>query len=154
MIGTIRKHQTWLWAVIITVTIISFVWYFGPSSKMSDVQTGTYRLGSINGEPIGKEQFLNAQRETALHYFFMSGGRWPDEDAKRRGYDLEAETYRWLLLLQKEDQFGIHPSSDSVTTFATEMLRQLSGGGPVSPAAFEQQILQPRGFQLSDFERF
>src|SRR5215471_11016508 len=138
MIGTIRKHQTWLWAVIITVTIISFVYYFGPSSKMSDVRSGTYHLGSINGEPIGKEEYLNAQREAALHYFFMSG-RWPDDDAKKRGYDLDNETYKWLLLVQKEQQLGIHPSSEAVTQVANEFLRQVSGGGPVSPAAFEQQ---------------
>src|SRR6266851_3157475 len=57
MIGTIRKHQTWLWAVIITLTIISFVWYFGPSSKMSDARRGPANYGSINGERINQADF-------------------------------------------------------------------------------------------------
>src|SRR2546422_11776323 len=100
MIGTIRKHQTWLWAVIITVTIITFVWYFGPSSKMSDARSVKVNLGSINGERISQENFLEAQREIHLRYFFMSGGRgWPNEESKRMGFDPEAETYKWLLLI-------------------------------------------------------
>src|SRR6266481_3834019 len=114
MIGTIRRHQTWLWAVIITATIISFVIYFSPYSKMSDARSGNFQFGSINGEPIGKEQFFNARTETALYYFFMSGGHWPDDDSKKRGFDLDAETYKWLLLLQKQEQLGIHPSSEAV----------------------------------------
>ena len=52
MFGTIRKHQTWLWAVIITVIIFSFVIYFSPYSKMNDSRRGPVNLGSINGERI------------------------------------------------------------------------------------------------------
>ena len=40
MFGTIRKHQTWLWAVIITLTIISFVVFFSPYSKLNNERRG------------------------------------------------------------------------------------------------------------------
>jgi hypothetical protein len=73
MFGTIRKHQTWLWAVIITLTIISFVIYFGPQSRVSGGRGGTFNLGTINGERITPEEFTEAQREVYLRYFFMSG---------------------------------------------------------------------------------
>ena len=60
MFGTIRKHQTWLWAVIITVIIISFVIFFSPYSKMNDTPPGPANLGSINGESISQEEYVKA----------------------------------------------------------------------------------------------
>ncbi len=81
MFGTIRKHQTWLWAIIITFTIISFVVFFSPYSKLNPGQ-GQVRLGSINGKAITEEALIQAQREAMLQYFFMSGGRWPDSDSR------------------------------------------------------------------------
>ena len=47
MIGTIRKHSKWLWAVIITATIISFV-YWGAGS--SQVGSGSGRAGGDFGQ--------------------------------------------------------------------------------------------------------
>src|SRR5262245_11960931 len=99
MFGTIRKHQTWLWAIIITLTIISFVIFFSPYTKM-DYGRRRADYGSINGEKVTEEQFAQAWREVQLRYFFMSGGRWADEDAKKMGFDAERESYQWLLLVQ------------------------------------------------------
>jgi len=154
MFGTIRKHQEWLWAVIITLTVISFVIYFSPYSKMNNTRRAPMRYGSINGENIGEEAFYNALREIELRYFFMSRGNWPGDDAKRMGFDTQLETYKWLLMIQKQEEFGVHPGADAVSQFATQLLRQLSGGGQVSSEAFEKQILNPHGLQLADFERF
>lgn len=155
MFGTIRKHQQWLWIVIITVIVISFVMYFSPYSKMNNTRRAPVRLGSINGEAIGEQDFNNAYKEVNLRYFFSMGrGSWPTEESKKMGFDPETETYKWLLLIQKEDELGIRPSTDAVNQFATEMLRNVTGGEHVSTAAFEQQILAPRGLQLADFERF
>ena len=75
MFGTIRKHQTWLWIVIITVIIISFVVYFSPYSNLNrGVRVADF--GSINGEKINKSEFAQAQREVFLRYFMMTG-KWP-----------------------------------------------------------------------------
>ena len=103
MFGTIRKHQTWLWAIIITVIIISFVIFFSPYSKLNSGQRGPVNYGSINGQRISGEDFANAWREVELRLFFMNG-RWPEETDKK---DLETETYKWLLLVQKQNQMGI-----------------------------------------------
>src|SRR5262245_46937809 len=104
MFGTIRKHQTWLWAIIITLTIISFVIFFSPYSKLDNSSRGSANYGSINGVRISQEDFYKAAREVELQYFFRSGGNWPNEEAKKMGFDRERETYQWLLLIQKQQQ--------------------------------------------------
>lgn len=152
MFGTIRKHQSWLWMIIITLTIISFVVFFSPTSKIHGGREA--RLGSINGKEITVEQYSAAARDATLQYFFMSGGRWPDSDARQSGFDVERETYQWMLLMQKAEQFGIHISSDMVVDVARNMLSQFQRSGITTPQQFATQVLEPRGFRLADFERF
>ena len=153
MFGTIRKHQTWLWAVIITLTIISFVIFFSPYSKLNSSSRGPVNLGSINGERISEEEFIYARNETYLRAFFMTGN-WPDEEAKKTGGQIERDTYQWLLLIQKQNQLGIHLSTDVVAQAARAMTSQFQRSGITSPEMFIRQVLQPRGFQLDDLERF
>jgi hypothetical protein len=153
MFGTFRKHQTWLWAVIITVIIFSFVIYFSPYSKLNDSRRGPVNLGSISGERISEQEFVNARSEVYLRDFFTSGN-WPDEEAKKTGGQLERETYQWLLLIQKQRQLGIHVSTDVVAQAARSMVSQFQRAGITSPDMFIQQVLRPRGFQVDDLERF
>ena len=82
MFGTIRRHQTWLWVVISTLTIISFVYYFGPQSKVSQGRGGAANLGTINGERITPEEYDQTRREVYLRYFFMSG-TFPNEESRK-----------------------------------------------------------------------
>lgn len=150
MFGTIRKHQTWLWAIIITVIIISFVIFFSPYSKMNDARRGPASYGSINGQRIGEEDFVNAWREVELRSFFMSG-RWPDDREKK---NLDEETYKWLLLVQKQNQAGIRVGDEVAAQTARGMLSQLQRAGITSPEIFIKQVLQPHNMDLNDFERF
>ncbi len=152
MFGTIRKHQTWLWVVIIVVIIISFVVYFSPYSKINESR-GPLQLGSINGEPVSEDVYTRAQREMYLQYFLRSG-RWPDEDARQRGFDLERETYQWLLLTQKVRSMGIDPSPEAIETQARQLLRPFEQMGVKSPVTFFNEVLRPRGLMPEDFERF
>src|SRR5689334_12177597 len=142
MIGTIRKHSKWLWAIIITITIISFVYFFNPATRSAGrdrgQQEGNY--GSINGEPIKLADRDNAMREVSLRYFF-SYGEWPGQNAKRMGFDLERETYFRLLLLNKQKQLGIHVGDETVAKVAAEILQTFNRGRPVPFEAFEKQIL-------------
>jgi hypothetical protein len=153
MFGTIRKHQTWLWAIIITLTIISFVIFFSPITRM-DRGRGAARLGSISGHAISEEQYVQAQRDVTLQFFFMSGGRWPDQDARQSGFDPERETYQWLMLQQKAEQLGIHPNTEVVARIARDMISNFQRAGVASPQAFLTDVLQPRGLSATDFERF
>jgi hypothetical protein len=153
MFGTFRKHQTWLWAVIITVIIFSFVIYFSPYSKLNDTRRGPANLGSINGERVSEEEYIKARREVFLRSFFTSGN-WPNEEALKQGGEIDRDTYQWLLLIQKQKQLGIHVSTDVVAQAAKAMISQFQRNGINSADAFLKQVLQPRGFGADDLERF
>jgi hypothetical protein len=155
MFGTIRKHQTWLWAVIITITIISFVIFFGPQSRFntSGRETSVY-YGSINGQPVNKERYDQARKEVFLRYFFQNNGTWPGEEAKKTGWDETRETYTRLLLVQKQEQLGIHVSSEMIAQFAQNILRSRERNGINSPEDFVKKLLEPNGFGMEDLERF
>ena len=153
MFGTIRKHQTWLWAIIITLTIISFVIFFSPYSKLNDDRRVSANLGSINGEKVTQEEYLKAYKEICLRAFFMTGN-WPDDEARKQGGDVERESFQWLLLEQKQKELGIHISTDAVALRARAMISQFQRSGITSPEMFLKQVLQPRGYDLDDLERF
>jgi uncharacterized membrane protein YdjX (TVP38/TMEM64 family) len=52
MFGTIRKHQTWLWMVIIVFTIIAFVIFFTPGGQNPLAGGGGANYGLVNGKII------------------------------------------------------------------------------------------------------
>jgi hypothetical protein len=154
MFGTIRKHQKWLWLVIITLTIISFVIFFSPYSRTNGERRGSAYYGSINGEVITRSQMENAARDVRLLYFFMSG-HWPDDpEAKASNSEIERETYQWLLELQEQKRLGIQVSSDTAAEVGRQMLAPFFKGGPVMPGLFAQRVLYPKGLDMADLERF
>ena len=68
MIGTIRKHSTVLWVVIIVVVVIAFV-FWGVQSPQGPSTAGRY--GTINGETVTEKAFNDARREVLLRYLMM-----------------------------------------------------------------------------------
>jgi hypothetical protein len=152
MFGTIRKHQTWLWAVIIAVIIVSFVFFFSPYAKMNDSRRNM-DYGRINGQKVTEDQFANAWKETGLQFFFQHGA-FPGDDAKKNGFRQEEQAYQWLLLLQKAEQAGIRVKPEEVAHVAQVMLAPFQRQGITSPDIFIKQVLQPRNMQVGDFERF
>src|SRR5678815_4225461 len=105
MFGTIRKHSTWLWLVIITLTIISFVFWGANTARL---QSGPTNFGRLSGEPISRDDFFNARNEVYLKYY-LERGKWPD-----RNSDTEQETYVWLFFVQKLNDLGIHVPKETV----------------------------------------
>ena len=151
MIGTIRKHSKWLWAIIITIVIITFVfWGSQPSNKGN---RGEMYLGSINGEPVDLDDYRSAQKEMRLRYFF-SAGDWPGGPNTRPGFDLERETYFRLLMVQKIKQANIHAADETVAKMASEYLRAINRGNPVPIVTFEQNVLRQQGLTALDLERY
>jgi len=108
--------------------------------------------GSINGKKISNQDFTDAYKEVVLHRFVTSG-KWPDEDRKS-GFDPERDTYTWLLIIQKEEDLGVHVSDDAAAQFGRNIIRAFERIGVTSPQVFFQQVLNPRGFSIEDFERF
>ena len=151
MIGTIRKHSKVLWAIIITVVVVTFVfWGSQPSNRGG---RGDVYPGSINGVPIDLEDYRSARKEVLLLYFF-SYGEWPGDSAKRVGFDVERETYFRLLMLQKLKQGNLHVADETVARVAAELLRAMNRGNPASVQDFEKNLLRQVGLTASDFERY
>ncbi|MDB6123652.1 MAG: hypothetical protein JWQ71_2645 [Pedosphaera sp.] len=150
MFGTIRRHQTWLWVIIIALTVISFV-IFGPTNtRVGDALSRSQgQFGTINGKQITQDQYINASREAALRYLVMNG-QWPDSDPNsRRTFNEAKEVYQRLFLISKEEELGVQPSTEAVARYAHEML-----GKEASLDAFVEKTLRPRGLSAADFERF
>ncbi len=154
MIGTIRRHQKWLWAVIITVTVISFVIYFSPYQKMNRGEPrGKFDVGTINGSRIGEEAFLNARQEIRLRYFINSGGRVPDDETAR---NFDRETLQWLYIIEKQEEAGIHVAPDKVADAARQLIMysmQRATGRRVAPEAAER-VLVENSFRPEDVEHY
>jgi peptidyl-prolyl cis-trans isomerase D len=161
MIGTIRKHSGWLWMIIIAATVVSFVFYFAPSSRMGGgggSMTGDF--GSIYGKKITPQAYSEARNEFYL-YYFLHYHEWPDKNPNLSKDDLEREIYIRLLLTQKTDNLGISVGADAAATLANETLhspelaRALGIEGQDVPLDFfVRQVLQPEGLTVADFERF
>ena len=155
MFGTIRKHQTWLWGIIITLTVVSFLFAFGPASRMNN--SGGRRNGShgaINGDKISDQDYLEASKEVDLHNFFMTGGHWLSEDKKRTEQEVERQIYQWLLLNWEQKRMGIHVDEATAADYAKHMMRAFERAGVSSPQMFVERILQPHGLQIDDFQRY
>src|SRR6266568_8669482 len=131
MIGTIRKHSTWLWMIIITAIILSFVVWGTRSGSGNDSNRDSANFGSISGKAISRESFVNAQREVYLRYFLNSGGQWPDTDARKSGFDVERETYFRLMLIGKAEEMDIHVGQEAVAQMASQILRSFNRGNPL-----------------------
>src|SRR5256885_11420347 len=108
MFGTIRKHQSWLWVIIITLTIVSFVAFFNPTQKAANKGggSGEFYVGTIYNEPITRDQWYNAQREILLQYLFNSGSWYDEQEAKRQNFKLDERTFVRLMLIQQQDDLG------------------------------------------------
>jgi hypothetical protein len=152
MIGTLRKHSKWLWAIIITATILSFV-IWGSQSQRYGEGRGEANLGSIAGQKIKEQDFVRAYREVVLDYFFKSGGQWPDQDATQRGFDANRQTYFRLLLLHKLAEMKIEVSDDTVARTASDILRNIGRGNPVPLDEFVKKVLLPHA-DADDFARY
>src|SRR5271166_404541 len=106
MIGTIRRHQKWLWGVIIAATISTFVVYLNPSTKYgggggSSGSAPAVDLGLISGEPVTLEQFQAAEREARIR-FYLGTGTWPNSEEQKKQLVMLAQQSLLLQALMKE----------------------------------------------------
>jgi hypothetical protein len=150
MFGTIRKHQSWLWAIIITGTIVSFLVWFSPDARWGGGRSGKGEFGSIDGRAVTLQEYRQAYNETRLLYF-LNYQKWPDNDerARQMGFDVENEAYMRLLRLAKVKEEKIQVSDEVVGQLVQRLL------GPKMPLdSFVKEILLPHGVSEADFERF
>ena len=154
MIGTIRKHSSWLWWLIAGLTIVSFVVFMGsgPARNGGGRVAGSY--GTIYGRPITAQDFQKAQAEFYL-YSWMHNGQWPDKTSNISRDETEQGIYIRLLLDAKAKQLGIHVGEDALVTAANDFLRSLGRNGqPVAMDKFVEQVLAPEGLGVTDLQNF
>lgn len=106
----IRKHQKWLFILIIAVVVIAFVIFFTPSIQYDSFGASRRSdpIGSIDGRPITRKSFIHARKEVSLQFFLLTG-QWPDQGNRSR-FDVDQETPNRLLLLDKVREHGIQIS--------------------------------------------
>ncbi len=164
MIGTIRKHSQWLWGIIITVVIITFVIFFSPDiGNRGGRSEADY--GTLYGRPIKRDELAQAYTEARLGYF-LSTGQWPDRDERARmfGFNLDAEARQRLLINHHLRAEGIDVGDAAVAqeikniftdtqtgAFSLQryeaMLKQHFASAGVSEAAFERFLKHELGRQ-------
>lgn len=158
MIGTIRKHQAWLWYLIIAVTIVTFVGFLSPSSRRGGYGDSSHAdFGAIDGKPVSREAYRDAMLEEHLD-FRLRYGQWPsqEEQLRQMGYDITQKTYQRLFMNAKADDLKIEVSDQALL----RRIRQLFGLGadqvlpPEQYREFVGKELMPNGCTQFDFERF
>src|SRR4051812_35525136 len=136
MFGTFRRHQQWIWILGVIVIIPSFVVYFSPGSGRggNKMRANAVDLGSFNGRPIERDDYLAALREAKLSHFMRNGGReWPTTDeAGNRA--LQRDAIVRLFLLDKIKELDIHVSEQAVARAARDRL------GDYPPDKFEHDF--------------
>ncbi|MEP6663108.1 MAG: SurA N-terminal domain-containing protein, partial [Verrucomicrobiota bacterium] len=153
MIGTIRHHQKWLWAVIIVATIVSFVYFFSPNQKALS-ESGKQDFGSVNGRSITRAEMRDAGAEARLLYFLRAGS-WPGNDAAQNGFDLERETYNRLALIEKLAELKLEPNADATAQWIEEAFGSTNGVFPMERfEGFIKTELTPHNLTQEDFSRF
>jgi hypothetical protein len=155
-----RRHR-WILIVALSLTVISFLFFFSPSQRMNNGGSGyngTNDLGKIYGQKITSDEYLGAKREFYLFYLFHYG-TWPDKSLSEN--DLDREIYIRLLLMKKAAQIGIYVNDDAAAVAANQMLHSQElvralhiNGDSVPLDVFVKQVLQPQGLSADDFESF
>jgi hypothetical protein len=155
MIGTIRKHQKWLWMVIIVATILSFLIYFTPNSRNSilDRTPSSVNLGSVFGDPITPEQLRAAEQEGRI-FFRLSYGEWPESEERRKEVRRFAE--QRLLLNAELEQFHITATPELAARYTKQLLGVRPDDAVPAEKIMEELVKLARegNVAVEDFDRF
>ncbi|MEY4201265.1 MAG: Peptidyl-prolyl cis-trans isomerase [Verrucomicrobiota bacterium] len=156
MIGTLRKHSQWLWAIIIVVVIISFVVFFSPDARLGR-GAGNADYGTLYGEPVKREDLLQAYADARLGYF-LSTGQWPDRDERARmfGFNLDGEARQRLLLNHQLKEHGIDVGESAVAQEIKNIFTDQQSGA-FNLQRYDSMLKQhfaPVGISEAVFERF
>jgi peptidyl-prolyl cis-trans isomerase D len=153
MIGTMRKHSTWLWSIIIVVVIFAFViWGTNPGSQGGG-PAGRY--GTIDGQRISEEDYLGAQREVYLLVGLRTlqrTGEWPTGGLDRLGVDVPRETFSRLLLIRILQDRKMYAGAEAKALLVGNILSGLKPLG-VNTLTDLETFLGQQGLSLADLDR-
>lgn len=155
MIGTLRRHQSWVWVAAIPVIIISFVYYYGPGGQSMGDGRRTGNFGTIAGRSITQKEHSDAYRELQLLYFFRNR-TWPQpSDFEKLGMNPQREIYNRILLHELMRQNGVVATPEAIATWIKTVFRS-GEGQPFNRAIYDGFIadIGRHGATAADLERF
>jgi hypothetical protein len=160
MFATIRRHQKWLWLIIITVVIVSFVIFLDPSYSMGrrggGGGSGQGSFGSVNGRALSREELMQVYAEVRLRFRLLSD-RWPEQDENSRLYfDPDRLMRERLLLLEKLAEFNVQVSDAAVADWIASVFRdrERNAFSLELYRQFVRQVLPQGGMTEADLRRF
>jgi len=153
MFGTIRRHQNWLWIVIIAVIVISLVMFFSPDVKFgrggARSRATLSEHGSINGQPITDKDFFPAYHEARVNHFFRTG-QWPGNEESAQE-TLKRDAVSRVFLIGKLKELDIQVSDEAVARLTYDRLpRELAQ----NLGRFVKEYLEPNGSDMDILERY
>ncbi len=150
MFGTIRKHQQWLWVVIIAATIVSFVAFFNPAqNSLTGFFNGGANYGRLDGKPISQDALRSFGRQAEL----LAHLRFPDGTIPA-GFDVTALAYQRLFFDSKLKEYGITVSDEAVADWIRQNLPKDQKTGQVNYDAFVDTFLKRFNFTETEFHQF
>ena len=135
MIGSIRKHSNWLWAIIVTAVISSFVIWSDARGGRNSFDFGGSDFGKLYGRPITRDQLLKARTAAAVDEA-LRGGR-----ARGASADNERQVAELMVLQAKVKEMGIQVSDDAVGKYLRENFKD-PNTGTFNYDAFIQNLRQ------------
>lgn len=122
MIGSIRKHSNWLWAIIVTAVIASFLIWSDARGGRSTFDLGGADFGKLYGRPITRDQIIKARTAAAVDEALRGGrGRGASADNERQVAEL-------MVLQAKVKEFGIQVGDEAVGRYLRENFKDPNTG--------------------------
>jgi hypothetical protein len=149
MFGTIRKHQSWLWFIIIGVMILGMIVW---TNNSGNSQRARGNFGAIDNKPISPTEMQQAQNDVSLMYLVQTHPhQWPDSAGPQ--FDLSRQSYQRLFLQRRLDEYNIHADPAAAARLGQLILANWDEGQPISEDKFLQDI-SAKGLKAEDFEHF
>jgi hypothetical protein len=149
MFGTIRKHQSWLWFIIIAVMILGMIVW---TNNSGNTRRATGNFGSINNKPITPTEMQQAENDVSLMYLVQTHPhRWPDSAGPQ--FDMARQSYQRLYLQRRLDEYNIHADPAAAARLGNLILANWDEGQSISMDNFLQDI-SAKGLKAEDFEHF
>jgi hypothetical protein len=147
MFGTIRKHQSGLWIVIIAVTILGMlVW----TNQSGSNRGAAGNFGSIDNKAITATEMNQARKDVMLMYLLQTHPhQWPDAS----GADLERQEYQQIYVLRKMAEYNIHADADAAARLANLIIGQWDQGQAISMDEL-LKILKSKELNAEDLEHY
>ncbi len=148
MFASIRRHQNYIWFIVVVVVIISFVIFFSPNARYrGNGGASDYFQGkTLYGDPITREEFVEANQEVRLRHYLQTGK--PPARSGVTDRELERDTYFRLLIIANLKRRNIEVTEAAAGQAAATII------GSSSYDRFVKQFLQPEGFTDKDFRNF